>query len=63
MDDYDSISDMERHSMEEHLPDYFERKLGDELVVFVTRFGSHLVATVYLLITEKPAKYSRRGGT
>ena len=27
-DDYGSISDMERHSMEEHLPDYFERKLG-----------------------------------
>ena len=61
-DDYGSISDMERHSMEEHLPDYFERKLGNELVVFVARSGSHLVATVYLLITEKPANPSLPNG-
>ncbi|MBO4477345.1 MAG: GNAT family N-acetyltransferase [Lachnospiraceae bacterium] len=55
IDDYGSVSDADRRAMEEQLPGYFERKLGRELVAFVARDGEHLVATVYLLIIEKPA--------
>ena len=61
-DDYGSVSDTERQAMEEHLPDYFERKLGKELVAFVARSGNRLVATVFLLITEKPANPSLPNG-
>ena len=61
-DDYGSVSDTELQAMKEQLPDYFERKLGKELVVFAARSGNRLVATVYLLITEKPANPSLPNG-
>lgn len=32
--DFGSVSDFERESMEKQLPDYFERKLGTELIAF-----------------------------
>ena len=37
LDDFGKVSDYERECMEKQLPDYFERKLGDELVAFVAR--------------------------
>ena len=37
MDDFGSVTDEERAGMEKQLPDYFERKLGTELVAFVAR--------------------------
>ena len=37
LDDYGSISEQERQSIEEQLPDYLERKLGKELIAFVAR--------------------------
>lgn len=55
IDDFGSVSDHERQCMEEQLPDYFERKLGTELVAFVARAEGRLVAAAYLLIVEKPA--------
>ena len=55
IDDYDSISEYERNAMEQQLPNYFERKLGKDLIAFVARTGTRLVATAYLLIIEKPA--------
>jgi len=55
IDDFGSISEYERSCMQNQLPDYFERKLTDELVAFVARDKGKLVAAVYLLIIEKPA--------
>ncbi|MBR3635615.1 MAG: GNAT family N-acetyltransferase [Lachnospiraceae bacterium] len=55
IDDFGSISDKERQCMEEQLPGYFERKLGNELIAFVARAEERLVAAAYLLIIEKPA--------
>lgn len=55
VDDFGSVSDCEREGMEKQLPDYFERKLGDELVAFVARDGDCLVAAAYLHIIEMPA--------
>ena len=55
IDDFGSISDEERESMETQLPGYFERELGKKLIAFVARSEDRLVAAVYLLIIEKPA--------
>ena len=54
-DDFGSVSDLERESMEKQLPDYFERKLGSELVAFVARDGERIVSVAYLHIIEMPA--------
>ena len=43
-DDFGSVSDIEKESMEKQLPDYFERKLGTELIAFVARAEGRLVA-------------------
>ena len=55
IDDFGSITECERDCMEKQLPDYFERRLGKELIAFVARTEGRLVAAVYLLIIEKPA--------
>jgi len=55
IDDFGSITDYERKCMENQLPDYFERRLGKELIAFVARSEGKLVAAAYLLIIEKPA--------
>lgn len=55
IDDFGSITDKERESMEAQLPGYFERELGKKLIAFVARAEGRLVAAAYLLIIEKPA--------
>ncbi|MDO5126740.1 MAG: GNAT family N-acetyltransferase [Eubacteriales bacterium] len=53
--DYGSLSDLEEREMCRTLPDYFERKLGQELLAFVAKTGNTIVSTAFLLIVEKPA--------
>lgn len=55
IDDFGSITDYERECMKKQLPEYFERRLGKELIAFVARADGRLVAATYLLIIEKPA--------
>ena len=55
IDDFGSVSPIERESMEKQLPDYFERKLGSELVAFVARNKDRIVSVAYLHIIEMPA--------
>ena len=58
IDDFGSITDYEKEAMEKQLPDFFQRKLGTELVAFVARDAKDekkLVSVAYLLIMEKPA--------
>ena len=55
IDDFGSVSDIEKESMEKQLPDYFERKLGTELLAFVAREGERIVSVAYLHIIEMPA--------
>ena len=55
IDDFGSITDYEREAMEKQLPDYFQRKLGTELIAFVARAEGRIVGVAYLLIMEKPA--------
>ena len=54
-DDFGSVSEHERQCMETQLPDYFERKLGTELVAFVAKDGDRIVSVAYLHIIEMPA--------
>ena len=53
--DFGSVSDYERECMERQLPDYFNRKLGTELIAFVARDGEHICADVLLHIIESPS--------
>ena len=62
IEDYGSISEDERHAMEQQLPDYFDRRLGKNIIAFVARANGHMVATAYLLIIEKPANPSMQNG-
>jgi len=55
VDDFGSVSEEEKSAMEKQLPDYFERKLGTELIAFVARDGEKLVSVAYLHIIEMPA--------
>lgn len=55
VDDFGGVSDHEKECMEKQLPDYFNRKLGDELIAFVAKDGNRIVSVVYLHIIEMPA--------
>ena len=58
VDDFGSVSDYERECMEKQLPDYFNRKLGTELIAFTakdTDNDNKIVAVAYLHIIEMPA--------
>lgn len=55
IDDFGHITDEERNGMEAQLPDYFNRKLGTELIPFVARDNGKIVAVAYLHIIEIPA--------
>ena len=54
-EDFGAVSDRERAGMETQLPDYFERKLGTELIAFVARDADRIVSVAYLHIIEMPA--------
>ena len=43
-EDFGSVNENERRAIEEQLPDYFERRLGKELIAFVARAEGRLVA-------------------
>lgn len=55
IDDFGGVSDHEKKCMEKQLPDYFNRKLGDELIAFVAKDGERIVSVAYLHIIEMPA--------
>ncbi len=55
IDDFGFVSDIERKGMETQLPDYFNRKLGTELIAFVAKDEDRIVSVAYLHIIEMPA--------
>ena len=55
VDDFGGVSDHEKECMEKQLPDYFNRKLGDELIAFVAKDGNRIVSVAYLHIIDMPA--------
>ena len=55
IDDFGGVSDHERECMEKQLPDYFNRKLGNELIAFIAKDDNQIVSVAYLHIIEMPA--------
>ena len=55
IDDFGGVSDHERECMEKQLPDYFNRKLGNELVAFIAKDANRIVSVAYLHIIEMHA--------
>lgn len=55
IDDFGGISDYEKECMEKQLPDYFTRKLGNELIAFIAKDDHRIVSVAYLQIIEMPA--------
>ncbi len=55
IDDFGGVSDHEKECMEKQLPDYFNRKLGDELIAFVAKDEERIVSVAYLHVIEMPA--------
>lgn len=55
IDDFGGVSDHERECMEKQLPDYFNRKLGNELIAFIAKVDNRIVSVAYLHIIEMPA--------
>lgn len=53
-EDYGSLTDEQRIKIESSLPDYYEKHINNDLLVYVAREDS-IVACCFLLITEKPA--------
>lgn len=53
--DFGSISDHEIKCLEQQLPDYFARKLGNELIAFIAKDQNEIAAVAFLHIIEMPA--------
>ena len=62
LEDFGPISEEKKKNMEDRLPEYFERRLGKEIMAFVARAEGRLVAAVLLLIVEKPMNPSIPNG-
>ena len=62
IDDFGKVSDSEKECMQNQLADYFNRKLGNELIAFTARDGGRIVAVVYLHIIEMPASLAALNG-
>ncbi|MDD6656238.1 MAG: GNAT family N-acetyltransferase [Lachnospiraceae bacterium] len=55
IDDFGGVSNHERECMEKQLPDYFNKKLGNELIAFIAKDDNRIVSVAYLHIIEMPA--------
>ena len=49
IDDFGSVSEVEKDGMEKQLPGYFERKLGTELIAFVARYNDRISAGFHMI--------------
>ena len=61
-EDAGSLSSLQEQCIEEQLRDYFNRKLGKELIAFVARNEERIVAVAYLLLIEMPANARLQNG-
>lgn len=53
-EDLGEISDEDADAMRKGLPDYFERRLGNDIFAYTARDGETIVAVALLLVKEMP---------
>ena len=61
-EDSGALSNRQEQCIEEQLRDYFNRKLGKELIALVARDEECIVAVAYLLLMEMPANARLQNG-
>ena len=61
-EDSGALSSRQEQCIEEQLRDYFNRKVGKELIAFVARDEERIVAVAYLLLMEMPANARLQNG-
>lgn len=61
-EDTGDLSSHQKQCVEEQLQDYFNRKLGKELIAFVAKENERIVAIAYLLLIEMPANARLQNG-
>ena len=61
-DDLGPLPEADIVEMQTRLPDYFSRKLGDELIAFTAKDGERTVSTAFLHIIEAPSSPLRPHG-
>lgn len=61
-EDSGALSSCQEQCIEEQLRDFFNRKLGKELIAFVAREEERIVSVVYLLLMEMPANARLQNG-
>ena len=61
-EDSGALSSSQEQGISEQLRDYFNRKLGKELIAFVARDEERIVAVAYLLLMEMPANARLQNG-
>ena len=54
-EDFGELSDEVQDAMGKQLPDFFERKLGEDCICFIIKDGESIVAAATMLIVEKPS--------
>ncbi|WP_343209860.1 GNAT family N-acetyltransferase [Anaerolentibacter hominis] len=54
-DDFGGLTEEQTTAIRAQLPDYFEEHIGKEFFPFVAEVDGEIVATAFLLVTEKPA--------
>lgn len=54
-ENYKEVSNHAEKSIRKQLVDYFERKLGSELFIFIAKDEGRIVGTAYLMVIEGPA--------
>lgn len=62
IEDTGDLSSHQKQCVEEQLRDYFNRKVGKELIAFVAKENERIVAVAYLLLIEMPANARLQNG-
>lgn len=52
---FKEITEVQKKSIEEQLPRYFTKHLGEDMIAFVAKDNNKIISTAFLIIMEKPA--------
>lgn len=61
-ENYGNLTPEQLEDLGDNLPQYFEKHLGDDLIVYTARDNDEIVSCCFLLVIEKPANPSFPNG-